>query len=168
MTINRVLVCITLATGLSGLSHTAMGAPSRFSEIAEHYEAIRHALLHDTTIGIEKDAEAIQLIALRLESRFDPAAAGVAARDALKCKKLLAEIITAAKRVARAEGITVAREAFADLSTAMVHYRQLVNEERPEVVFCSMGKKFWLQPEGEIGNPYFGQAMPNCGEVVSQ
>jgi hypothetical protein len=32
-----------------------------------------------------------------------------------------------------------------------------------------MHKKSWLQPAGdEIGNPYAGQSMPKCGEVVSK
>jgi hypothetical protein len=36
------------------------------------------------------------------------------------------------------------------------------------VAFCSMTKKSWLQPKGEIGNPYYGKSMPRCGEVVSK
>ncbi len=38
--------------------------------------------------------------------------------------------------------------------------------EGTTVVFCPMAKKAWIQPEGEIGNPYLGQEMPTCGEVV--
>jgi hypothetical protein len=30
-----------------------------------------------------------------------------------------------------------------------------------------MEKKSWLQPEGEIANPYVGDVMRTCGEVRS-
>ena len=36
------------------------------------------------------------------------------------------------------------------------------------VAWCSMSKKSWLQPAGEIGNPYYGKEMPRCGEVVGK
>jgi hypothetical protein len=31
-----------------------------------------------------------------------------------------------------------------------------------------MAQKVWLQPKGEIGNPYYGQSMARCGEFVSE
>jgi hypothetical protein len=31
-----------------------------------------------------------------------------------------------------------------------------------------MAQQVWLQPKGEIGNPYYGQSMARCGEVVSE
>jgi hypothetical protein len=59
------------------------------------------------------------------------------------------------------------RAAFGSLSKALVRYRQLVPDPAPVVVFCSMAQEVWLQPEGEIGNPYYGQSMARCGDVVS-
>ena len=50
----------------------------------------------------------------------------------------------------------------------MVRYRQLVPDPQPVVVFCSMAQKVWLQPKGEIGNPYYGSSMLRCGKVVSR
>ena len=44
----------------------------------------------------------------------------------------------------------------------------LVKNPAPAVAFCSMTQKVWLQPSGEIGNPYYGQSMARCGEFVSQ
>ncbi len=31
--------------------------------------------------------------------------------------------------------------------------------------YCPMKKKYWLSSESTIKNPYFGKAMPTCGEV---
>jgi hypothetical protein len=31
-----------------------------------------------------------------------------------------------------------------------------------------MAQKAWIQPKGEIGNPYLGQEMPKCGDVVKE
>ncbi len=31
--------------------------------------------------------------------------------------------------------------------------------------YCPMKKKYWLSSESAIKNPYFGKAMPTCGEV---
>lgn len=33
-------------------------------------------------------------------------------------------------------------------------------------MYCPMVKRSWLQPEGDVGNPYFGRKMPGCGNVV--
>ena len=49
----------------------------------------------------------------------------------------------------------------------MVRYRAEVEGERPAVGYCPMAAKSWLQLDGEeIGNPYYGQSMASCGEVV--
>jgi hypothetical protein len=41
--------------------------------------------------------------------------------------------------------------------------------EGPAVLYCSMKKRSWLQPDGETtGNPYYGREMPSCGEVISR
>ena len=31
--------------------------------------------------------------------------------------------------------------------------------------YCPMKKKYWLSGESAIKNPYYGKAMPTCGEV---
>jgi hypothetical protein len=36
--------------------------------------------------------------------------------------------------------------------------------DRPAVAYCSMEKKSWLQPRGEITNPYVAAPMRACGE----
>ena len=31
--------------------------------------------------------------------------------------------------------------------------------------YCPMAKAYWVSEEGNIVNPYLGQAMPTCGSV---
>lgn len=61
-----------------------------------------------------------------------------------------------------------ARAAMGELSKPLVRFREMATGEKPVVVYCSMEKKSWLQPEGEIGDPYLGQKMATCGQVVSK
>jgi Protein of unknown function (DUF3347) len=161
-----VLSVLTLAGGLAVVASAA--ETSAFATIAGHYETIRQALLHDGITGVAPHARAIAEEVAALEQRFDTGTAGVAGEQAGACQQLLPEIAAAAKKLADAKDLAAARAAFAALSEPMVRYREMVSGERPIVVYCPMEKKSWLQPAGDIGNPYLGQEMASCGEVVSR
>ena len=141
---------------------------STFTALNANYEAIRVALLNDNMKGVSNNASAIEESATKLHQNFSASHAGVSAEGAAACEALLPEISKAAGRLAKATDIEAAREAFGELSKPMVRYREMVSGERPVVVYCPMAKKAWLQPEGEIGNPYYGQSMARCGNVVSK
>jgi hypothetical protein len=71
--------------------------------------------------------------------------------------------------VRKSRDMESARHAFVALSDAMIAYRTSGNERpKPEVVYCAMAKHSWLQPKGDISNPYYADpAMRGCGEVKS-
>lgn len=124
-----------------------------FAMLIEPYEDVRQALLHDTSDGVAEKAVKIRDVAKEH-----------AADDGL-----LAKISDAAGKLAEASDLDNAREAFYEISKLMVQYRSKAGGDGlPVVVYCSMAKKSWLQPEGEIGNPYYGQSMARCGEVVEK
>ena len=77
------------------------------------------------------------------------------------------EIANDAGALARSTDLESARHAFAALSDAMIAYRAAGNEQpAPQVVYCVMARHSWLQPKGEISNPYYADpAMRGCGEV---
>ena len=52
----------------------------------------------------------------------------------------------------------------------MIAYRENGSEKpKPEVVYCSMAKRSWLQPAGDITNPYYADAgMRGCGEITAR
>jgi Cu(I)/Ag(I) efflux system membrane fusion protein len=78
-------------------------------------------------------------------------------------------IAARADAVAKATELESARHAFAELSDAMIAYRSKSTEEpKPVVVYCSMAKHSWLQPKGDISNPYLDASMQTCGEVKEQ
>jgi len=134
---------------LAACSAALADEPAVYREISGHYEAIRQALLHDTTEDIARHAESIMEIASGASEQY-PAIKDSAAK--LQSSGTLAE----------------AREAFGELSKPMVRLRQMISNPESVVVYCSMAKKAWLQPEGEIGNPYYGQSMARCGKIVSE
>lgn len=141
---------------------------SAFAAFNKNYEAIRLALLHDNMKDVAKNARAIESGAAELQGDFSSGHAGVSDESAAACKALLPEIGQAAGRLAKATDIASARKAFGELSKPMVRYREMSSGDRPVVVYCPMAKKAWLQPDGEIGNPYYGQSMAKCGDVVSK
>ena len=78
-------------------------------------------------------------------------------------------VASRADALAQAADLEHARHAFAELSDAMIAYRKAAKEEpRPVVAYCSMAKHSWLQPKGELGNPYFDASMRGCGEITEQ
>jgi len=132
-----------------------------------HYEAIRRNLLAETTDGLADHAKAIAGEAAGLQRELDPARAGIEADRADDCKSLLPDLHRAATRLASVKSMEEALDAFDQLSQPMVRLRGMATGDSSVVVYCSMVKKAWLQPEGEIGNPYGGKGMARCGEVVS-
>ena len=112
------------------------------------YESVRQSLLSGSLDTVKSNAAAL-------------------ASDARASKH--PEIAAEADAVAKSPDIDKARDAFAKLSDAMITYRPTAPEEpKPQVVYCSMAKHSWLQPKGEITNPYYADpAMRSCGEVKS-
>jgi hypothetical protein len=75
-------------------------------------------------------------------------------------------IASRADGVAQAPDVERARHAFAELTDAMLAYRDTAREEpKPVVAYCSMAKRSWLQPKGKIGNPYLDASMRECGQI---
>ena len=109
------------------------------------YEAVRQSLLEDDLAGAQKNAAGLHT-------------------DAQKAKKpTIAEL---AQAVQKSRDLTGARRAFAALSDEMIKVRNTTTGARPAVYYCPMVKKSWLQPKGQIGNPY-DSAMALCGELTS-
>jgi uncharacterized protein DUF3347 len=76
-------------------------------------------------------------------------------------------IEAAATALSQTTDIGAAREAFGRLSDAVIAYAESTKTSPGAdvaTVYCPMVKKSWLQKNGEIKNPYFGKAMPDCGE----
>lgn len=139
-----------------------------YLEMSSHYQAIRLALLGDSMGGIVEHAKSIEKQAGGLLTNFEAAKTGVPEGDVAVLEAALQEIESAASKLSAAGDLTSAREAFFALTKPMAKYRKLAGDDETIVAYCPMAQKAWIQPEGEIRNPYLGQEMPTCGEVVGE
>lgn len=158
-----LLLTVVAALGSAG----AAAAETAFGDISTEYEAIRQALMKDSTASVREHAQAIQLIASRLSQNFSAASAGVGESDAPVVRQLLPEIIERSVALAAADGLAAIRTALAELTKPLVRYHRLVQGNRPVVAYCPMEKKSWIQPDQAIGNPY-APSMLRCGEIVQR
>lgn len=133
-----------------GMHHGAMqmAKTEEKDQIFVAYEHARQALLNESISDLKAAAHHIGIVAVDAgQTRIAEQAAGLE----------------------RATGIKSARTAFAALSDEVIKYRgSRCCGAKPVVVYCSMEKKSWLQPAGEIGNPYLEASMRKCGEVKEQ
>jgi Cu(I)/Ag(I) efflux system membrane fusion protein len=88
--------------------------------------------------------------------------------------KLVREIATHSEHI-RHMDMAGARKSFKPISQAIIALATQVRSADATNAFthfyCPMvpgGGGDWLQPSGELVNPYFGSEMPNCGEKVQE
>ena len=161
------LVAVTLVLGLYGSAVFADGTEtSAFDQVLEHYEPARLALAEDSMEGVAERGRKMGDVLNRLTTDWSIEAAGIQAEMGDEIQQLLPALKESATDLAEAESLTDARNAFYELSKGLVRWRKAANGDKPVVAYCSMAKRSWLQPAGELGNPYYGQSMPRCGEVV--
>lgn len=139
-----------------------------YGEMSSRYEAIRLTLLMDSVDGLTENAQAIRQQAAGFLEEPSAAAAGVPEENEGDLRTVVEEIEAAAEKLADASDLDAAREEFFGLTKPMARYRELVGDEDTVVAYCSMAQKAWIQPTGDLGNPYFGQQMARCGEIVAE
>jgi hypothetical protein len=133
----RTLAVLALLAALPALANTTLFT---------RYEGVRQGFLRSKLKDVQKNAAAL-------------------ATDARKAKR--EAIAKQAEAVAKAADMQKARAAFAALSDRMIELQAKTNGARPAVYSCPMVRKSWLQPKGEIGNPY-DEAMAKCGVLKSE
>jgi len=163
--VTSIAQILTLALVLAALAALpAAAAEEGFPALADHYESIRQALLHDGLDGVAEHGSKLAAAARELERGFSPGKAGVSAEDAEAARALLPRIAAAADGVGRAADLKAARESFTTLSERMIALAELAGADLT-VGYCPMAKASWLQPDGQVGNPYMGQKMATCGTL---
>ena len=124
------------------LTFPVLANPTLFTK----YESVRQSLLKSDLAGAQKHAAAL-------------------ATDAKKEK--IATVAELAQAVEKSRDMAGARRAFSMLSDEMIKVRNGAKGARPAVYYCPMVKKSWLQPKGQVGNPY-DSAMALCGELKAE
>ncbi len=163
-------LAISLGVSMVGSSGAAGTVPARdaIGKIFEHYEGVRLALLHDTTEGIADHAQAASRAVEELQKNFRVAGVEENSDTAMTIRDLLPGISQAAAALTTAEDVGDARKAFHALTTPLLELQKVASVGGAATAYCPMAGKSWLQPEGEIGNPYFGQSMAQCGAFVEE
>jgi hypothetical protein len=135
----------------------AMAGPqtSVADRLLGHYYAIQRSLASDSIAGVSASAAQMADLSRR------------AAGTETQAKTQLTALANSAARL-RATDLKSARNEFGDLSDTLIAYLQTSKAKRnpPYQYYCSMVKKNWLQPGKEIRNPYYGNSMLTCGELV--
>ena len=96
-------------------------------------------------------------------TRYEHVRAALAKDNLDDAKKAAVELGDDGTAIAKADSIVVARNEFATLSERAIKLAS--GQSGYYVVNCPMVKKDWVQPRGEISNPYAGRSMPNCGMI---
>ncbi|MDH3253830.1 MAG: hypothetical protein OEM62_02480 [Acidobacteriota bacterium] len=160
----RTTLILVLAAGLAAGARA--GETDAFEDAMSHYEAIRIELLNDSTDGIDEHARGMEERIATLAEDLTYEEAGVPESVLAELDELLPELAVAVGELAEAGDLEQAREALFALSKPLGRYRKLAGIDGTVVAYCPMAQKAWIQREGELGNPYMGQAMPRCGRVI--
>jgi hypothetical protein len=104
-------------------------------------------------------------------SQYEAVRAGLAADDLTATKKAAAAVTAvlatdSAKKIASADSITAAREAFKALSKQAV--TTAAGQSGYYHAHCPMvpnDEGNWVQTSKKISNPYFGKSMATCGSI---
>jgi Cu(I)/Ag(I) efflux system membrane fusion protein len=153
-----------LVFGQIAVASIAGEAGQRLEELYTAYFAVQQALAADK----KPPADAAQAL--------HQAAAQLAGEAALPdaAANLVQEIATKAEHLHH-QTLAEARQSFKPISHAVVTLATQVRSEAAQNSFthfyCPMvkgGGGDWLQPGGELVNPYFGSEMLHCGEKVQE
>ena len=151
MTERAILLVVLLAGGLALACNRTVPAAAGSTEmshaVVDPYLKVAEALASDKVDGVRANAGDIATAATRLGG-------------------LAFKIDTAALQLASADDLEDARAKFGVLSEAIDAYmagQHLTPPEGIRVAFCPMVLKPWLQPDGELRNPYHGSQMLTCG-----
>ncbi len=136
----------TLAATASHSLHLEATAADFVADVVGPYLAIQTALVNDDLGPVTAAAKSLQKGASTLGANGQALAA-------------------AAAKAASARTLEAARSAFGELSIALIGYADAtkLSIEGTIVAFCPMANKSWVQADGAIANPYYGQSMATCG-----
>ena len=151
---------LLLALPLAAAENPGKCSACSFSAVQQPYDAVRLAL----TAGGLPSAKA-EAAKLSNAAEAEAAWAGKATGRGPELVAPWTRVAAAAAKIEKAASITDARKAFGEASEAMRTALAIAERDDLVVVYCPMVKLHWIQPKGEIRNPY-GSRMPNCGQVV--
>ena len=128
--------------------------------ILEEYLKIHETLAQDKTDGVKRAAGQIAILSEGLDAET------VTGEHKEHYGDVPIKIKKAAEDLERQRDLGAMREAFKALSRPMAMWATMSRPKGVYVVYCLMAKSSWLQKDKTIRNPYHGQEMLTCGEIV--
>ncbi len=138
---------------------------TQLGELSENYLVIKNALVASNASAAAAGANNLQKV---LDNTEDGLLDGDAAGFWQEQKNLLRQQI---QQISQGEDIEAKRAGFDLLSQTMIALLEKYRvSNQLYVQYCPMANEdqgaYWLSAESEIRNPYYGDAMLSCGEVV--
>lgn len=140
---------------------------SQLTQLTEEYFKVKNSLVNDDAAATQKAAAGIQTSL----SKVDMNLVKGAAHD--QWMAIRNEIQQAAGMIAKESDIAKQRTHFSPLSQSFLALTETFGLTKDKVYkeFCPMAfdnkGAFWLSESDQIRNPYYGNAMLSCGEVIA-
>lgn len=154
-----LLLLVVIATSSLLLAGTER-FDSAMQPILEEYLKIHETLTQDKIDGATRAAAQIVILSKALDAET------VTGEHQGDFKDLPTKIKRAAQDLEKQKDIGPMREAFKALSKPMAMWASMSRPKDVYVMYCPMAKSSWLQKDKAIRNPYQGQEMLTCGEIV--
>lgn len=124
------------------------------------YLKIQESLALDQTAGIQGLAKSIHEASKKLNLKDAPKNFGD------HYKNVPTQVQEASLKLTQSTSIQDIREGFKNLSRPIANWIEMGGPKDVNVYFCSMAKASWVQKSKQVANPYYGQKMLACGELV--
>lgn len=131
-------------------------------KLSWHYIAIQKLLSADTIKGIDALADSMYVTIQSMQDS-QPEDADYSHTASMKTTVQNGVVLLRASKTLKEY-----RDAFNALSKPLALWISLRKPPGVYVVYCPMAKASWLQDSEEVANPYYGNSMLRCGEIVSQ
>src|SRR5450432_1915238 len=96
-------------------------------------------------------------------NRYEKVRAALANDNLDNARKAAADLGEEGAAINKSDKIATARAEFSKLSEHAIKVAS--GQSGYYIVSCPMVQKDWVQPVGQISNPYAGQSMPTCGAI---
>ena len=135
---------------------------SKMNEIAVKYLSIQEMLAADKTDAVAMNAAEIVKLSKDLNVSKVPE------EHKMHFVNLPEKIGINAQKLSEAKNIKAMRAVFTELSKPMAMWASMIMPAGINVAYCSMAPGSWLQKGETIMNPFYGDSMLHCGEIVSK
>ncbi len=134
---------------------------SSFEQLLSLYYNIKDALVNSDASSAASKADEFVNVVKKIDSKKLPES------EQKAFTSLQNKLTSDAKNISQNKDLAKQRIYFASLSDNIYSLAKEVKLSTEPIYYdyCPMKKKYWLSSESAIKNPYFGKAMPTCGEV---